>query len=146
MSNKSVANTYTHKHWVTVIISVTAELKKNEMMHCASNQGTKKKTKLDILTRNHVAYGTAERIHFCSFLKVQWPYFTWLESVHLDGAVLYFNYFSQHYNAVMVYLYVSCIDILSIYLWGILLLKIHKTNQLINLIHKIIVLFYWLFM
>ena len=25
-----------------------------------------------------------------------------VESVHLDGAVLYFNYFSQCYNVVMV--------------------------------------------
>ena len=53
-------------------------------------------------TRNHVAYGTAERIRFCSSLKVWWPYFTWLESVCLDDAVLYFNYFSQCYNVVMV--------------------------------------------
>ena len=37
---------------------------------------------------------------FCSSLKVWWPYFTWLESVHLDGAVLYFNYFSQCCNGV----------------------------------------------
>ena len=29
----------------------------------------------------------------------------------LDGAVLYFNYFSQCYNVVMVYLYLSYIDI-----------------------------------
>ena len=27
---------------------------------------------------------------------------TWLESVHLDGAVLYFNYFSQCYSVVTV--------------------------------------------
>ena len=33
----------------------------------------------------------------------------------LDGAVLYFNYFSQCYNVVMVELYVSCIDMYSSY-------------------------------
>ena len=49
-----------------------------------------------------MAYDTAERICICSSLKVWWPYFTWLESVHLDGAVLHFNYFSQCYNVVMV--------------------------------------------
>ena len=39
---------------------------------------------------------------FCSSLKVWWPYFTWLGSVHLDGAVLYFNYFSQCHHVVIV--------------------------------------------
>ena len=33
----------------------------------------------------------------------------------LDGAILYFNYFSQCYNVVMVSLYVCCIDMLSSY-------------------------------
>ena len=47
-----------------------------------------------------MAYGSAERIFFCSSLNVWWPYFTWLESVCLDSAVLYFNYFSQCYNGV----------------------------------------------
>ena len=54
------------------------------------------------LPKSHMAYGTAERICFCSSLKVWWPYFTWLESVHLDGAVLYFNNCFQCFHVVMV--------------------------------------------
>ena len=44
--------------------------------------------------------------------------------LHLDGAVLYFNYFSQCYNVVMVYLYVSCIDMGYMYAlsWKLLII------------------------
>ena len=68
-----------------------------------------------------MTYCTAERIHFLQFFEGMMTLFTWLGSVHLDGAVLHFNYFSQCYNIVMVYLYVSCIDMWSSYFWGILL-------------------------
>ena len=39
---------------------------------------------------------------FLQFFEGMIPYFTWLVGVCLDGAFLYFDYFSQCYNAVMV--------------------------------------------
>ena len=66
-------------------------LRKVMQMCCLEN--------LNLNNKSHVAYNTAERICFCSSLKVWWSFYTWLESVCLDHAVLYFSFF---HNIIML--------------------------------------------